>query len=40
MWLELERKRKAHDEIMDEAKGLIMQGLAGHVKGFVFYCSK
>lgn len=40
MWLELERKGKAHDEIMDEAKSPIMQGLAGPVKGFEFYCSK
>lgn len=40
MWLELECKRNAHDEVMDEAKSPIMQGLAGHVKGFVFYCSK
>ena len=40
VWLELEYKRNAHDEVMDEAKSPIMQGLAGHIMGFVFYCSK
>lgn len=35
--LELEHKRKVCDEVMEEGKSQIMQGLAGHVKGFVFY---
>lgn len=40
MWLEWVIRGTHTDEVMDEAKRPFMQGLAGHVKGFVFYCSK
>lgn len=37
VWLELEHERKVCDEVMEEGKSQIIQWLAGHVRGFVFY---
>lgn len=34
---ELEHKRKARDEVIEEGESQLMQGYTGHVKGFVFY---